>query len=74
MKIIEVSMFEISPTEAQLLQDGTHVLIYDTQFQHFGMVKASENAVYNRSTFDDNRYLLLLLSQPIYKKVGKKNG
>lgn len=74
MKIVDVSLFEISPSEAQLLEDGTPVLIYDTQFQHYGMVKASENAVYNRPTFDDERFLLLLFTQPIYKKVGKGNG
>ena len=72
MKCIEVSMFEMSPAEALQLADGVPVLIYDTLFQNYKIVKSSNNAIYLNPDFDEERYVLLLFSTPIYKNSKKK--
>ena len=72
MKCIEVSMFEMSPAEALQLADGIPVLIYDTLFQNYKIVKSSSNAIYLNPDFDEQRYVLLLFSTPIYKSSKKK--
>lgn len=68
MKTIDVSMFELSISEAKMLSDGVPVLIYDTWFKNnFKIIKSSEKAPYFSEDFDTNRYVLLLFDVPIYK-------
>ena len=67
MKCIDVTMFELSKKELNQIAEGTQILVYDTLKSTLKIVENSDKAVFNSPDFNENRFVLLLFTQQIYK-------
>lgn len=67
MKCIDVTMFELSKKELTQIAEGTQILVYDTLKSTLKIVANSDKAIFNSPDFNENRFVLLLFTQPIYK-------